>query len=69
MRAFLFPSQVETAVLDVGETLVGSCQSIQIPLVNNSPCSVSFGISVRQILLDKELTYDPETEPNGTLLL
>ncbi|XP_033474057.2 cilia- and flagella-associated protein 65 [Epinephelus lanceolatus] len=60
--------EAETAVLDVGETLVGSCQSIQIPLVNNSPCSVSFGISVRQILLDRELTYDPETEPNALQL-
>lgn len=65
--ASLFPPQAEKAVVDVGETLVGSYRSIQLPLVNNSPCSVSFSLSVQQILLDEELTYDPETEPHGTV--
>ncbi|XP_037646659.1 cilia- and flagella-associated protein 65 isoform X1 [Sebastes umbrosus] len=60
--------EAEKAVVDVGETLVGSYRSIQLPLVNNSPCSVSFSLSVQQILLDEELTYDPETEPHALQL-
>ncbi|KAJ4933197.1 hypothetical protein JOQ06_030032 [Pogonophryne albipinna] len=55
--------EAEKAVLDVGEALVGSYRSIQVPLVNNSPCTVSFCLSVQQTLLDEELSYDPETEP------
>ena len=61
------PPQAEKAVLDVGEALVGSYRSIQVPLVNNSPCTVSFCLSVQQTLLDEEPSYDPETEPNGIL--
>ncbi|XP_035860503.1 cilia- and flagella-associated protein 65 isoform X3 [Sander lucioperca] len=60
--------EAEKAVLDVGETLVGSYRSIQVPLVNNSPCPVSFCLSVQQILLDEELTYDPKSEPNALQL-
>ncbi|XP_042350684.1 cilia- and flagella-associated protein 65 isoform X3 [Plectropomus leopardus] len=60
--------EAKKAVLDVGETLVGSYRSIQIPLVNNSPCSVSIRLSVEQILLDEELSYDSETEPNALQL-
>lgn len=63
----LFPPQAEKTVLDVDDTLVGSYRSIEVPLVNNSPCSVSFCLSVQQILLDEELIYDPETEPSGIL--
>ncbi|KAF3842925.1 hypothetical protein F7725_001774 [Dissostichus mawsoni] len=48
--------------------LVGSYRSIQVPLVNNSPCTVSFCLSVQQTLLDEELSYDPETEPNALKL-
>lgn len=65
----LFPPQAEIAVVDVGETLVGSYRSIEIPLVNNSPCSVSFCLSVQQRLLEDELIYDPETEPSGIFFL
>ncbi|KAK9537382.1 hypothetical protein VZT92_005007 [Zoarces viviparus] len=60
--------EAETAVLDVGEILVGSCRAIQVPLVNNSPCSVSYCLSVQQILLDVGLTYDPRTEPKALQL-
>ncbi|XP_031714488.1 cilia- and flagella-associated protein 65 isoform X2 [Anarrhichthys ocellatus] len=60
--------EAETAVLDVGEILVGSCRAIQLPLVNNSPCSVSYCLSVQQILLDAGLTYDPGTEPKALQL-
>ncbi|XP_028250251.1 cilia- and flagella-associated protein 65 isoform X2 [Parambassis ranga] len=60
--------ETEKAVLDVGETLLGSCQSIEIPLVNNSPCSVSFCLSVQQRFLDNEPTCDPKTEPSALQL-
>lgn len=63
----LFPPQAKEAVMDVGEILVGSYRSIEIPLVNNSPCQVSFCLSVQQRLLEDELIYDPETEPRGIL--
>ncbi len=66
--ACLFPPQAEKAVLDVGETLVGSYRSIEVPLVNNSPCPVSFCLSVQQALLDEEPIYDPETVPSGILI-
>lgn len=63
----LFPPQAEKAVLDVGETLVGGYRSIEVPLVNNSPCPVSFCLSVQQTILDEEPIYDPETVPIGTV--
>lgn len=59
--------QAEKAVLDVGETLVGTYRSIEVPLVNNSPCPVSFCLSVQQILLGEEPIYDPKTVPSGIL--
>uniref|UniRef100_A0A3Q1HG52 Uncharacterized protein n=1 Tax=Anabas testudineus TaxID=64144 RepID=A0A3Q1HG52_ANATE len=58
-------SQAEKAVMDFGETLVGSYRSIEIPLVNNSPCPVTFCLSVEQRLLEDDVIYDPETEPSG----
>lgn len=64
--AFLFPVQAEKALLDVGEIPVGSYRSIEVPLVNRSPCSVSFSLSVQQILLDEDPVDGPETEPSGT---
>lgn len=65
--AYLLPLQAEKALLDVGEILVGSYRSIEVPLVNKSPCSVSFCLSVQQRLLDEDPFYDPETVPSGTL--
>ena len=66
-KQYLFTPQAERAVVDVGEILVGSYRSIEIPLVNNSPCPVTFCLSVQQILLDEEDIYDPKTEPSGIL--
>ncbi|KAL6100579.1 cfap65 [Pungitius sinensis] len=60
--------EAEKAVVDVGDILVGSCRAIQVPLVNNSPCPVSFCLSVQQMLLDEDLTYDPGTEPKALRL-
>lgn len=62
-----FPPQAEKAVLDVGDILVGSNRSIEVPLVNNSPCPVPFCLSVQQILLDEESLNDPETVPSGII--
>uniref|UniRef100_A0A3B4YKV7 Cilia and flagella associated protein 65 n=1 Tax=Seriola lalandi dorsalis TaxID=1841481 RepID=A0A3B4YKV7_SERLL len=66
--ACLFPPQAENAVVDLEENLVGSYRSIEIPLVNNSPCPVSFHLSVQQTFLDEELIYDSETEPSALQL-
>uniref|UniRef100_A0A3B4UBL5 Cilia and flagella associated protein 65 n=1 Tax=Seriola dumerili TaxID=41447 RepID=A0A3B4UBL5_SERDU len=60
--------EAENAVVDLEENLVGSYRSIEIPLVNNSPCPVSFHLSVQQTFLDEELIYDPETEPSALQL-
>ncbi|KAM9346883.1 cilia- and flagella-associated protein 65 [Symphorus nematophorus] len=60
--------EAEKAVLDVGDILVGSYRSIEVPLVNNSPCPVSFCLSVQQILLDEEPVYDPKTVPSALQL-
>ncbi|XP_029981230.1 cilia- and flagella-associated protein 65 [Sphaeramia orbicularis] len=57
--------EAKTAVLNVGDVVVGTYRSIEIPLVNNSPCSVSFCVSVQQICLDKDLSYDPTNEPSA----
>lgn len=67
VSACLFPPQAGQALLDVGEILVGSYRSVDVPLVNKSPCSVSFCLSVQQRLLDEDPTYDPESVPSGTL--
>ncbi|XP_008291748.1 coiled-coil domain-containing protein 108, partial [Stegastes partitus] len=53
--------EAEEAVLDVGEILVGSYRSFEVPLVNNSPCPVSFCLTVQQMLLDDGLAHDPQT--------
>ncbi|XP_051260176.1 cilia- and flagella-associated protein 65 isoform X3 [Dicentrarchus labrax] len=58
--------EAEKAVLDVGEILVGSCRSIEVPLVNNSPCPVSFCLSVQQKLV--EPICDLENVPSALQL-
>lgn len=52
----------------MGETLVGSCRTVEIPVVNKSPCPVSFSISVQQILLDDEHHSDSAAQPSGISL-
>ncbi|RVE57706.1 hypothetical protein OJAV_G00201940, partial [Oryzias javanicus] len=42
--------KAETSVLDVGEVLVGTDRLIEVPLVNDSPCPVSFRLTVQQKL-------------------
>ncbi|XP_061578921.1 cilia- and flagella-associated protein 65 [Cololabis saira] len=53
--------EAERAVLDVGEILVGSYQTVEVALVNRSPCPVSFHLSVQQMLTDNQI-YDSEAE-------
>ncbi|XP_073329268.1 cilia- and flagella-associated protein 65 [Pagrus major] len=60
--------EAEKTVLDVGEILVGSYRSIEVPLVNKSPCPVSFCLSVQQTLLDEDLIYDPASVPSALKL-
>uniref|UniRef100_A0A3B5BIF1 Si:ch1073-349o24.2 n=1 Tax=Stegastes partitus TaxID=144197 RepID=A0A3B5BIF1_9TELE len=59
--------EAEEAVLDVGEILVGSYRSFEVPLVNNSPCPVSFCLTVQQMLLDDGLAHDPQTVHSGNV--
>ncbi|GAA6066589.1 cilia- and flagella-associated protein 65 isoform X1 [Tachysurus ichikawai] len=40
--------QAGHSFLDLGEVLVGSCKSFEVPLLNPSPCVVSFSLSVQQ---------------------
>ncbi|XP_024142553.1 cilia- and flagella-associated protein 65 isoform X3 [Oryzias melastigma] len=42
--------KAENPVLDVGEVLVGTDRLIEVPLVNDSPCPVSFRLTVQQKL-------------------
>uniref|UniRef100_A0A3P8SQ41 Si:ch1073-349o24.2 n=1 Tax=Amphiprion percula TaxID=161767 RepID=A0A3P8SQ41_AMPPE len=44
--------EAEKAVTDIGEILVGSCHSFEVPLVNNSPCPVSFCLIVQETLCE-----------------
>lgn len=56
----LFFFQAEKSFLDVGEILVGSCRPLEVLLVNKSPCSVTFSLSVEQNPLDDD------SESSGT---
>uniref|UniRef100_UPI0037E8BD37 cilia- and flagella-associated protein 65 n=1 Tax=Semicossyphus pulcher TaxID=241346 RepID=UPI0037E8BD37 len=57
--------KAEKAVLDVGEILVGSYRSIEVPLVNSSPCPVSFCLSVQQTFLDEKPVDDLKSGPSA----
>ncbi|KAM4731000.1 cilia- and flagella-associated protein 65 [Anableps anableps] len=52
-------------VLDVGETLVGSYRSVEIPIMNNSPCPISFQVSVQRMLKENP----PDSADNSVLHL
>lgn len=62
----LFSPQAEKAFVDIGGIVVGGYQSVELPLVNHSPCSVSFRLSVTQTVVDEDLAIGPKTLPNGT---
>lgn len=61
----LFSSQADKAIVDVGEIVVGGDRSVELLLVNQSPCSVSFCLSVKETVLDKYLDIDMKTMPKG----
>ncbi|KAF4109419.1 cilia- and flagella-associated protein 65 isoform X1 [Onychostoma macrolepis] len=55
--------QAEHPVIDLGEVLVGSCKSFDVPLLNDSPCAVSFSLTTQQSVtvtgLPEDMTQDP----------
>lgn len=53
--------------MDVGEIVVGGYRSVELPLVNQGSCSVSFCLSVKETVLDKDLAIASRITPNGTL--
>ncbi|KAK7881013.1 hypothetical protein WMY93_030602 [Mugilogobius chulae] len=50
--------QAKEAVLEVKDVLIGGCETIGIPVTNNSPCTVTFCVTVEQKLLDKGVVYN-----------
>ena len=61
--------QAKEAILKVPDVLVGECQTISIPIINNSPCPVSFCVTVQQKLLDNGNVYGPSKQLCGMPLL
>ncbi|KAJ8004474.1 hypothetical protein DPEC_G00136070 [Dallia pectoralis] len=55
--------QAECEMLSLGEVLVGDSRSFQLPLKNNSYCSVTFSLTVQQSLLDGDLSEDIHGDP------
>ncbi|XP_016378792.1 coiled-coil domain-containing protein 108-like [Sinocyclocheilus rhinocerous] len=55
--------QAEHPVIDLGEVLVGSCKSFDVPLLNDSPCAVSYSLTTKQNVtvtgLPEDMTQDP----------
>lgn len=66
MDNILFSPQAEKALLDIGEIVVGGYRPVELLLVNQSPCSVSFCLSVTETVLDKNFAAGHKTLPNGT---
>ncbi|XP_056903447.1 cilia- and flagella-associated protein 65 isoform X2 [Takifugu flavidus] len=58
----------EKAFLDIGEIVAGGYRSAELSLVNQSPCSVSFCLSVTETVLDKNFAAGPKTMPNAIQL-
>ncbi|XP_050976101.1 cilia- and flagella-associated protein 65 [Labeo rohita] len=55
--------QAEHPVIDLGEVLVGSCKLFDVPLLNDSPCAVSYSLTTQQSVtvtgLPEDMTQDP----------
>lgn len=58
--------QADKSLVDVGQIVVGGYRSVELPLVNQSPCLVSFCLSVKETVLEKDLAVEPRIMPNGT---
>lgn len=66
IRIFFGFLQADKPLVDVGKIVVGGYRSVELPLVNQSPCSVSFCLSVKETVLEKDLAVEPRIVPNGT---
>ncbi|XP_054888132.1 cilia- and flagella-associated protein 65 isoform X2 [Poeciliopsis prolifica] len=55
--------EAEKELLDIGESLVGTCQSVNIPIMNNCSCPISFHLSLQQV------ENPPDSEDNSALQL
>ncbi|KAA0715982.1 Cilia- and flagella-associated protein 65 [Triplophysa tibetana] len=55
--------EAEHPIIDLGEVLVGSCKSFDVPLLNNSSCAFSYCLSAKQTItvtdLPEDMTQDP----------
>ncbi|XP_056611820.1 cilia- and flagella-associated protein 65 isoform X1 [Triplophysa dalaica] len=55
--------EAEHPIIDLGEVLVGSCKSFDVPLLNNSSCAFSYCLSAQQTItvtdLPEDMTQDP----------
>ncbi|KAG5833910.1 hypothetical protein ANANG_G00280930 [Anguilla anguilla] len=52
--------QAEQAVTDLGQLLAGSCQSCDLPLINDGPCPLSFSLEVKQCIVGPGLEEDSD---------
>lgn len=55
--------QAGRSFLDLGEVLVGSCKSFEVPLLNTSPCAVSFSLTVLQSISAPGIPEDSREDP------
>lgn len=61
-------SQAEHPIIDLGEVLVGSCKSFDVPLLNNSSCAFSYSLSTQQSITVTDLPEDMTQDPLGRRL-
>lgn len=57
--------QAGSSFLDLGEVLVGVCKSFEVPLLNTSPCAVSFSLMVSQSISAPGIPEDSLEDPLG----
>ncbi|XP_066497191.1 cilia- and flagella-associated protein 65 isoform X2 [Hoplias malabaricus] len=50
--------QADCSVLDLGEVLVGSCKSFEVPLMNTGSCAISFSLTVLQNITTPHVSED-----------
>ncbi|KAI4873066.1 hypothetical protein NFI96_025495 [Prochilodus magdalenae] len=55
--------QAECAVLDLGEVLVGSCKSFEVPLINSGSCTITFSLTVLQSISSPHFAQEVLEDP------
>ncbi|MCJ8732733.1 hypothetical protein PDJAM_G00214590 [Pangasius djambal] len=55
--------QAGRSFLDLGEVLVGGCKSFEVPLLNTSPCAISFSLNVLQSISAPGIPEDSLEDP------